>query len=262
MNQMPEDLVYLALDTETTGLPPGYKMCELGFREIDPVTLETLFELDELIDPECPIPAEATAVHGITDAMVADAPTKAQLMTMPVTCLKTGIKTTVQERYAGKSVVLICHNAPFDSPLVRDMFTVVGHICTLTWARRLFPKGPGGPADHKLPTLHQFFGYPESTAHRALADVDTTICILRTMLQKQNMTLNQFLRNGQHTVHTQPWGKFAGRPLLELPKPYLIWLWNLDNLEENHRESVKKALKVHGVAVPRGQGKIIQEVEA
>jgi DNA polymerase III subunit epsilon len=32
-----------------------------------------------IVDPEQPIPAEATAVHGITDAMAAGAPTFAQL---------------------------------------------------------------------------------------------------------------------------------------------------------------------------------------
>ena len=33
--------------------------------------------IEQIVDPECPIPAEATAVHGITDAMATGMPTVA-----------------------------------------------------------------------------------------------------------------------------------------------------------------------------------------
>nr|WP_246276821.1 3'-5' exonuclease [Microcoleus asticus] len=57
------------LDTETTGLDDA---------EIVEITIiDRLGEmlLDALIKPSIPIPAEVTDIHGITDAMVADAPT-------------------------------------------------------------------------------------------------------------------------------------------------------------------------------------------
>jgi DNA polymerase III epsilon subunit-like protein len=61
------------LDTETTGLPEsGGRVCEVAvvrFEQGVPVS-----RFSSLIDPGCPIPAEATAVHKITDADVAGKP--------------------------------------------------------------------------------------------------------------------------------------------------------------------------------------------
>ena len=61
------------LDLETTGTNPR----EDRIVSIAAIRMEPDFSSDErhyLINPGCPIPAEATAVHGITDAMVKDQP--------------------------------------------------------------------------------------------------------------------------------------------------------------------------------------------
>jgi DNA polymerase-3 subunit epsilon len=57
------------LDTETTGLYDA-EIVEIAI-------INNLGEmlLDALVKPSIPIPAEATDIHGISDAMVADAPT-------------------------------------------------------------------------------------------------------------------------------------------------------------------------------------------
>lgn len=231
-------VAYLIADTETTGLPPAYRACEVAWVEIDPVTLESIHEVDQLIDPEIEIPAGATAIHGITNEMVANEPTMAEFKQL-----------ILGDRYAERDICIIAHNAVFDVPLVKDLFTVTNTVCTLTWARRLFPDAP----NHKLVTLREHFGYPEGEAHRALADCHTTRRILRDLLAKRNMTLEQFARNGEHTVHVMPFGQFKGRLMASIPVPYLTWLWNRDNLEENMRESVAKVLKnVHGIKTKKG----------
>ena len=57
-------------DTETTGIKPDKdRVIELA--GYDPV-LDKTFE--KLINPECPVPAEATAIHNITNEMVSTAP--------------------------------------------------------------------------------------------------------------------------------------------------------------------------------------------
>lgn len=69
------DPTAVILDTETTGLADPARIVEITV--ITAVTGETL--LDTLINPGEPIPPEATAIHGITDAMVADAPSFADI---------------------------------------------------------------------------------------------------------------------------------------------------------------------------------------
>lgn len=60
---------YLVLDTETTSLKRG-EICQIAIIESGGDVV-----LDELVKTHDPIPAAATAIHGITDLMVADAPT-------------------------------------------------------------------------------------------------------------------------------------------------------------------------------------------
>ncbi|AWL12783.1 DNA-directed DNA polymerase [Saliniradius amylolyticus] len=61
----------LILDTETTGLDDNAEVVEVSV--IDAATGVKVF--DTLIQPFDPIPAEATAIHGITNDMVQYAPT-------------------------------------------------------------------------------------------------------------------------------------------------------------------------------------------
>lgn len=67
----------VVVDTETTGVDPDKDaIIELGMVlfEFDPetgVAYKVLGSFDQLEDPGFPVPAESTAVHGITDEMVA-----------------------------------------------------------------------------------------------------------------------------------------------------------------------------------------------
>lgn len=68
--EIPRD--YLVFDTETTGLLPTGRICQVAAMKIvgsahekDPVA-----EFMAFVDPGIPIPEDATNVHGITDALV------------------------------------------------------------------------------------------------------------------------------------------------------------------------------------------------
>ena len=66
----------IVLDTETTGMDPleGDRIIEIGAVEL--INLMPTGRTCQLyINPERDIPAEATAVHGITNEFVADKPT-------------------------------------------------------------------------------------------------------------------------------------------------------------------------------------------
>lgn len=58
----------LILDTETTGLGDG-EICQIAI-----VSLSGAVLFDQLVKPRLPIPPDATRIHGITNAMVEDAP--------------------------------------------------------------------------------------------------------------------------------------------------------------------------------------------
>lgn len=88
---------YAILDTETTGLDDNSRIVEIAVTTAAGDVL-----LDTLLNPGGePIPAEATAIHGITDAMVADAPTFSEVL------------PRLTEALAGRRVVV--YNRDYDT---------------------------------------------------------------------------------------------------------------------------------------------------
>ncbi len=68
------DLHATVLDTETTGLSPAVdRVVSIGAVRLCGGRLYRGMSFDRLVRPGVPIPARSTAVHGISDAMVADA---------------------------------------------------------------------------------------------------------------------------------------------------------------------------------------------
>ncbi|XVJ95810.1 3'-5' exonuclease (plasmid) [Burkholderia vietnamiensis] len=65
---------FILLDTETTGLDESAEIVEIAVIDDAGNVL-----LDTLVKPKNPIPNSATAIHGITNAMVATAPTYDQI---------------------------------------------------------------------------------------------------------------------------------------------------------------------------------------
>lgn len=153
------DLTFVAFDVETTGLSAiACKLVELsgvkfklGSGQID--TFSTL------INPCEPIPREVSALHGITDEMVAGAPT--------IEMILPGFY-----EWCGDSV-MIAHNASFDVEFLkvhsmRQRIPLPANrvIDTLALSQALVE----GSANHKLKTLSEHFGFAGSLYHRALDD--------------------------------------------------------------------------------------------
>ncbi|MFF4291013.1 exonuclease domain-containing protein [Streptomyces sp. NPDC001633] len=74
---------YAILDTETTGLGGDIRVVEIAVTDGAGTLL-----MDTLTNPGIPIPEEATAVHGITDAMVAEAPPFGAILPALTTALR------------------------------------------------------------------------------------------------------------------------------------------------------------------------------
>ena len=152
----------IALDTETTGMDPhdGDRIIEIGCVEMENL-MPTGRTLQLYINPEREIPAEATAVHGITNDFVKDKP------------IFSACYHEFMDFIAGAK--LIIHNAEFDMKFINHHLEAVGHptidwkivVDTLSMARQKFP---GSPAN--LDALCRRFGIDNSgrTYHGALLD--------------------------------------------------------------------------------------------
>jgi len=124
-----------------------------------------------LVRPGRPIPPDATAVHGITDAMVAEAPEPAD---------------AGREFRAGcDGATLVIHNAPFDLPFVNALLKRAG--LPLLWNPVLdtlgLARGLNGPGSNSLRALAERFVLPREPSHRALGDALTTARLLLVLAE-------------------------------------------------------------------------------
>jgi DNA polymerase III subunit epsilon len=151
----------IVLDTETTGLDPKtQRIVEIACIELVN-HLPTGQKFHTLLDPEMEVPAEAVAVHGLSNAKLAGAP----LFSM--------IASEFLE-FIGESKLVI-HNAEFDIGFINaelrrvnfERIPIARAIDTVQMARRKFP---GAPAS--LDALCKRFGIDNThrTLHGALLD--------------------------------------------------------------------------------------------
>lgn len=150
------------IDTETTGLSPasGGRVCEVAV--LLKQGAQTLAEYSALINPQCSIPAEVSAIHGITDAMVAGAPQFKDIAPELISLLD--------------GAAVVCHNADFDIPflaaeLARCGLRLPGMLVldTLKYARK-----SGQFKKNRLGCIAEELGFSNEGWHRAMADVKMT----------------------------------------------------------------------------------------
>lgn len=158
MTKTSSDWLPLAfVDLETTGATPTRdRITEIGIVEV--AEDGTVSEWSTLVNPETAIPGFIQSMTGITDAMVTNVPTFAELA------------AEVVERLRGR--LFIAHNARFDYGFLKNEFKRIGIdfratvACTVKLSRRLFPGHP----KHGLDALIDRHGLSVSDRHRALGD--------------------------------------------------------------------------------------------
>lgn len=148
------------LDTETTGLnPPNDKLVEVAIvNEAGDIILDTL------VNPERPI-GFATQIHGISDEMVATAPTMETLWPQ------------VRNIITGNHIVI--YNAQFDTRFFPDQLNCAAKIsCAMLRFASIYGEMHPYYGDYtwqKLTTAAACINYEwAGNAHRALADTKAT----------------------------------------------------------------------------------------
>ncbi len=147
----------VCLDTETATMAGAPHLLELGAVRVVDGDIEDVFE--SLVCPVVPIEPETTAIHGITENDVRQAPFAGEVLTRFA-------------EWVGDDW-MAAHNAPFDTRVLGFEYARAGieppsgpFLDSLPMARRWIPESP----DHKLITLCQMLDLEEGDHHRALAD--------------------------------------------------------------------------------------------
>lgn len=165
------------LDTETTGLHNRAEVVQIGILSMAGQVL-----LDTLVKPTCAIPLDAQRIHRITDAMVADAPTIADLLPQ------------LRELLGGARVII--YNAAYDTRILEQslrahslvidvpLFGASSYDC----AMEAYAEWVGDWSSY-----HQSYRYQRLPGgdHTAIGDSRACLAVLRRMAGIKEETANE-----------------------------------------------------------------------
>jgi len=180
--------MYAVVDLETTG---GFalrnRITEVAIYRHDGEKI--VDEFHSLVNPERAIPSFITQLTGISDDMVASAPTFKDI-------------APIIDEFT-KDQVLVAHNAGFDYSFLRREFRSLGtnyirkKLCTVRLSRKIVP----GLHSYSLGTLCATLGIHIEHRHRAFGDARATVDLLEYLMQHDQMqhiayALNRHSREG------------------------------------------------------------------
>lgn len=224
-------------DLETTGTDIlNDRIVEISLIKVNPDGSE--FERTRRINPEIPIPAEATAVHGISDADVADEPKFSQ------------IAHSLADIFTGCDIAGFNSNR-FDVPMLDQEFQRAGVRLDFTEVRfvdvqTIFHK----KEPRNLIAAYRFYCDKDlEGAHSANADIRATYEVLKSQLDKYPDLENDISFLSEYSSHTRNvdfmgrliynddrkevinFGKYKGRlaeDVLRKDPSYYTWILNGD----------------------------------
>lgn len=172
---------FVIFDLETTGTDRE----QSEILEIGAIKARNGVELDRfhtLVKPSHSIPGDKTDIHGITNEMVAGAPS---------------IRAAVSDflEFAGPATFVV-HNAGFDVTILKnaarralDRYVKNEVFDTLAIAREEYPG-----EDSSLGGLAQKFDLTHENAHRAMSDVEATFGLFKRLTARRNKRSQAFLK--------------------------------------------------------------------
>jgi exodeoxyribonuclease X len=203
------EATFAVVDVETTGTNPAMDRVV----EVACVLVRggrTIQSFSSLVDPGQPIPPTASAVHNITDAIVANGPRLATIAPLLATMCA--------------DAIVVARNASFDLSFL-PLLNQRPVLCSMRLARRVVPDTP----NHKNQTLRYHLGVDASAfsnpiAPRALGDAEVTsrvlaICLDRYLSQGGEDDAYSLAREiaKPYCLDVLPFGRHRGVPLQEVP---------------------------------------------
>jgi DNA polymerase-3 subunit epsilon len=162
--------MYAVIDIETTGLNARKdRITEIAIFIHDGEKIVDQFE--SLVNPECRIPYHITAMTGISNKMVAEAPHFYE------------VAKRIVEMTDGN--IFVAHNAMFDYNFIRCEFKRLLYdysrktLCTKKLSRKLMP----GLKSYGLGSLAKFLDIKNKARHRAAGDALATVELLEHLMR-------------------------------------------------------------------------------
>ncbi|HEX2393747.1 MAG TPA: exonuclease domain-containing protein [Bacteroidales bacterium] len=207
--------MYAIIDIETTGGNPRRdKITDIAVLIHD--GKKVIREYSTLVNPECRIPYHITALTGITNEMVADAPKFYEIARELVEITN--------------NAVFVAHNVSFDYGFLRNEFQRLGFdyrrdkLCTVRLSRRIIPGHPS----YSLGRLCNDLSIEINNRHRALGDAQATARLFDILLE------TECLNGTNHISCTDTLG-YLHNPLLNAEKvknlpedPGVYYMYNKD----------------------------------
>jgi DNA polymerase III subunit epsilon len=152
-----------SLDFETTGIDPLHDRV-LSYALLD----ESGIEITGLVNPGVPIPPASAEVHGITEAMLAEAPPSAEGLAVVVDWVQSLVE---------RQVALVVFNAPYDLTMLQAEASRLG-LAQPDWSRLLVVDPlvvdwgieRGSLGQRRLIDVAAYYGVPLDNAHDATCD--------------------------------------------------------------------------------------------
>ncbi|MDN3493780.1 exonuclease domain-containing protein [Winogradskyella bathintestinalis] len=183
-------MIYTIIDVETTG--KGNRMTEISIFKYD--GHKVIDEFTTLINPESYIPQHITALTGIDDLLVADAPLFKDVADDIINITEDSI--------------FVAHNVNFDYRIIQGEFKRIGldftrkKLCTVRLSRRLIP----GYRSYSLGKLCKALDINLIDRHRARGDAEATVILFELLLKQPHSkdVFTEFLNKNSREATLPP----------------------------------------------------------
>ncbi len=163
------EALFSIIDVETTGGGMnGNRITEICIVRLQGDTI--LDKYTTLVNPDKHIPAQITALTGIDNDLVSDAPRFHE------------VAEKIDE--LTRDTIFVAHNVSFDYNVIRNEFKNIGinftrkKLCTVRLSRKLIP----GLNSYSLGRLCNSINIPLNDRHRAEGDTDATVILFQRLL--------------------------------------------------------------------------------